>query len=240
LLFLFACSIIHAQIPIYNNFSDKVVTDKPKYDYTDQTYVYDDFEDGWYWTAWDTQSSNGRDYWDIHDGTYYGKSAWCAENNDGGVVYGDHYDNYMDSYMKRTFDFSGYSTMTLEFDYLVECENNYDYFKLLVNGTQKFYESGGHPNYWYNETINLDSYAGQSSVEIKFIFYSNYSNNQYMGAFVDHFLLHGDFKSPEPELSRYPSSLTYDDLDINQNYTYYDVFRLWNSGGGSFNWFCYR
>ena len=204
--------------------------------FADETYVFDNFEGNWWWDAGDTNPSNGDDYWGIHDGTYYGKSAWCAENNDGGVVYGDHYDNHMNSYMKRTFDFSPYSTMTLEFDYLVECEaNNYDYFKLLVNGSQKFYESGGHPDYWYPETINLDSYAGQSSVEIKFIFYSDYIFNQFMGAFVDNFYLHGEL-IPEPELSRYPLSLTYDDLDINQNYSFSDAFHLWNSGGGSFDW----
>jgi spore germination protein YaaH len=156
-----------------------------------EVYVFDDFEGSFLWQAVDDNPVNGYDYWGIVAGTYYGKSAWCAANTDGGATLWSNYDNNMNSYMRRTFTgFTNYSTMTLEYDCYYETEPNYDYLRVYVNNVLK-QEFHGNSNGWQSKSINLNAYCGLSSVTIEFRFVSNNSNNQYQGAFIDNFKLSG-------------------------------------------------
>jgi len=108
--------------------------------------------------------------------------GWSAFVADNGSNTRTTYDNNLNTYMRRQgLSLSGYSTASLSFQYFLNSEANYDYFRVKAlsqagTWTTIFEDSGNDGSLgWQSRTINLDSYAGQTGVTISFEFTSGAS-----------------------------------------------------------------
>ena len=132
--------------------------------------------------AWDDGSRRA------HSGSW---SGFCAEynNNNASATYV----NNMDTYMQRTVSLAGYSTAALSFYYWMNTESGYDPLVVKINGTEVWRQSGSRQS-WNQATINLDRYAGQSNVTVRFEFLSDGSvvPSGDAGVWLDDILLTAD------------------------------------------------
>lgn len=164
----------------------------------------DDFEagmDGWFAYSY---ASSGVGYWGLVQGTMNHQSLWCAAQGSltGATWTGtnSHYDNNMRAFVEKTFDFSGHTNCYIEFEYYINTQQDHDSLVLYVNSTALWAASGEYnwdPAYGGSpKHINLSDYDGGDSVEIKFGFISDGSNNQYgeaaPGAFLDNIKVDGN------------------------------------------------
>ena len=139
--------------------------------------------------AWSVNTSQGRNWDDTSRRAYTG--GWSAHCGDGAPT--NNYLNNMSNYMQRTVNLSSYDTATLSFRYWMNTEINYDYFRIRVNGTSMWSRSGSYA-IWNPQSLNLDSYAGLSSVTVRFEFTSDGSvvPSGDSGVWVDDVLLVAD------------------------------------------------
>lgn len=137
--------------------------------------------------------------WSIgHDGGG-GSYAW-AWPSDYAHCYADPYGSmyyYPDNlhvYMeRRNVSLSGYSNASLFFTYIVDTEATWDYFTVNVRDQSgswhEVWRKSGitDPLSWSSKTLNLDSFAGQSSLYIQFRFDSDgsISGDPYAGVYID-------------------------------------------------------
>ena len=129
-------------------------------------------------------------------------SGHCAETDTGGQT--NNYVNSMDTYMERTVNLSGYTSADLSFDYWMNTEALFDPFRVKVDGSQVWSESGSHQS-WNHQVLNLNSWAGDSSVTVRFEFHSDSSvvPSGDSGVWLDDILLTAEAATTWP-----PSSIT--------------------------------
>ena len=127
------------------------------------------------------------------------KSAWCAKGGSSGLDPATNdYPNDMNTWMIRgPFDLSDATEAELIFNYWLETEENFDYFKWLAstNGTRfSGYQTDKSTSGWVEKRFDLKSVptlgnlCGESQVWIGFKFDSD-SSVTYRGAFVDDIFL---------------------------------------------------
>ena len=138
---------------------------------------------------------NNSDYWGASDYRAHSGSIsmWCAQVGDRYTInsLSHTYDNDMDAQLlSPMFNLWGRSSATLSFWYWLDTEPQYDWlavqllpiaggeWETLANYTGN---SGG----WQYASISLDTYCGNLSVWIRFLFHSNPSNAEYEGAYID-------------------------------------------------------
>ena len=167
------------------------------------------FEGAFPGAAWAVSPSQSR-MWDdttstAHNGSW---SAHAAENSDGSST--NTYVNNLDTVMQRTASLSGYTSATLSFYYWLNSESGYDYFRVKVNGAQLFSDSGAKQS-WNYKSLNLSSYAGQSSVTVQFEFTSDSSvvAAGAAGVWIDDILLDGAGATGDPPASIVPGGGTW-------------------------------
>ncbi|MFH1924625.1 MAG: N-acetylmuramoyl-L-alanine amidase [Planctomycetota bacterium] len=129
------------------------------------------FEGAFPGTAWTVNTSQSR-MWDdtnykAHTGSWSGYGAELGGNNATNT-----YANNMSSYMERTVNLSGYTSASLSFWRWQNTEVSFDYLRLWINGTEVFNRSTSATT-WAQHSVNLDAYAGQSNVVIRFGFTSD-------------------------------------------------------------------
>lgn len=144
-----------------------------------------------------SQDTGYIDYWSIS--AYY----------DAGTNYQyREYDNYMDAYMLRTVDLSGYNSPTLTFSYkMPSVEEGYDYGQIKVNGVEiKKYNKVIAD--WKPETINLSDYAGES-ITIEWSFHSDKSVRK-EGWYIDDIAVKVETQLLLPDLSITSEDITFE------------------------------
>lgn len=102
-----------------------------------------------------------------HSGNW---SVHCAETTS--QLQTNNYVNNMDSRFQQTIDLSDFLYAELSFWYWANTEWGADYCELLVNGNTAWLTSGDHQS-WNSRTVDLDAYAGLSSVTLTFRFTSS-------------------------------------------------------------------
>ncbi len=179
-------------------------------------------------------------------------AAWCADtslNPSGGA-----YSNNMNAQMKYgPFSLSGASSFSISYWIRGNTEPNYDFLFLAISGDDNNWYSmesisGNLGTSWTNKSFNSaqiqsltgQNFLGDSSVWIVFIFYSDVSQSNYAGAFIDDILI---TKETTPSLP----DLTIDQTSVNLTTAYTGLtfdytYRLRNIGtasaGTSVTWFC--
>lgn len=151
------------------------------------------------WSVGDSNSSGTSAYWkdrmvpfgSIGQGS--DGSTWigyCAGNGYGGSSSSPIYQDYMDAYMSRTVNLSGYGTANLTFWYAIpSIETSVDRLEVYVDGTRVWYISTANPGFWNKVTIDLSGYVGSSHI-LKFNFHSD-SSIHYEGAYLDNIVVTG-------------------------------------------------
>jgi len=149
------------------------------------------------WVAGDLKPlpiiENGADYWGVTDyNPYQGSgSIYCARMDDLLLSSRHIYDDNMEAYLQTSVSLLGRSSATLSYAYWIKSEPNYDWLAVqvstdvvpttwvtLVNYTN---DSGG----WKQETMSLNSFCGNVTVWLRFLFHSNGTNHSYEGAYID-------------------------------------------------------
>jgi hypothetical protein len=119
------------------------------------------------WTVGDSNPLGATAYWGAVDSSYGGegthsgaRKGYCAGVGASGGSASPHYTAYMDAYMFRTINLSGYSNANLSFWYKIpDIEENYDYAYVYVDSTLVWWKNERVTS-WTNETINLNSFLG--------------------------------------------------------------------------------
>jgi len=163
---------------------------------------YEDFEGSWpgNWIVGDWESEGGEDYWGDSDYRAYAGSwgAYCADESD---VSGQVYDNYMDAYMYRIVDLTGYEIVNLSYYYWLDSEGGYDY---LMVGYYDSADSSWHWPKFYTGYIGdwaFDSLAiSTTATSVGFIFDSDLSIT-YEGAYIDEVTLTALSLDPDPYIT---------------------------------------
>ncbi len=155
------------------------------------TVLSENFESAFPATNGWTLSTNTADYawgsttYKAHAGTHSAFGSQFQSINTSST-----YPDNLDTTMSKTVDLSAYGTASLSFWDWENTENNYDFLRVVVNGTEVFSTSTD-PAAWTQNTVNLDAYAGQSGVVVSFEFASDSSNNNAPdgGVWLDDILL---------------------------------------------------
>lgn len=153
------------------------------------SFNFDSNDGGWTpWADWDpvgdwewTNSYDINDYQGDNDpptAAHSGSGLW------GTVVNGDYTNSGGNSYLSKTFDFSGFSDLTMTFWYWSDLFGSWDYGYVEVNGDQVWYVDDYPGTAWQQATIDLSSYAGQSDVNVTFGIYATTVVN-YAGLYID-------------------------------------------------------
>lgn len=146
-----------------------------------QTIFSDGFEGAWFWNTLGDPTWRDTSYRD-YSGFW---SAWCAE--DGLNAPGPYAPNMNAWMIYGPFDLSDAVDAQVTFQFWLDSEPNYDYFKWLAssNGTNFFgFQRAAHDLIWQPRIFSLSDYLGDSSVWFAFKFDSDFSI-QYEGAYVD-------------------------------------------------------
>ena len=122
------------------------------------------------------------------DSAYSGEKCW------GTVLDGLYTNAGGRSFLRQTFDFSGWTDMELSFWQWKDVFGSFDYTEILVNGDVVFGENDSAVHPWEQKTVDLSAYDGLSSVEISFELYATTVVN-YAGWYIDDVALTG---IPEP------------------------------------------
>ena len=108
-------------------------------------------------------------------------------------LYPDDLHVYME---RRNIDLSGYSSATLKFNYIVDTEEDHDFFTINVldqSGTwhEMLRLSGENPVSWKIGEIDFTRFCGQSGLSVQFRFDSNdsISGLPYQGVYIDNISL---------------------------------------------------
>ncbi|MFU8829338.1 MAG: hypothetical protein ACNA8P_07880 [Phycisphaerales bacterium] len=112
-------------------------------------------------------------------------SAFSGTGMWGTLMYDDHTNSGEFSYLRQTFDFSGFTDVSLSFASWSHVFTNFDYTQVNVNGTlvassrstdpvqQLTNESSGAlTGQWVTETIDLSDFDGEAIVEIEFLLFA--------------------------------------------------------------------
>ena len=104
----------------------------------------------------------------------------------GTLIYDDHTNAGAASILSQTFDFSGFTDISMSFASWSNLFTNFDYGHVLVNGTlvassrstdpvQQLtnQSSGTIPGAWVTESIDLSAFDGLGSVEIEFLMFAS-------------------------------------------------------------------
>jgi hypothetical protein len=159
------------------------------------TLLSEDFE-GAFPGAWSVNSSFGRTWDETQHLAHAGAaSAHCSETAAGAET--NNYVNYQTTTMQRTVNLLDYSSATLGFWYWMNSEAGKDFLRVKVNGSTVWQQSGSHQA-WMYQALDLSSYAGRSSVTVRFEFLANGSVVPVgdAGVWIDDVLLVGE---PIPE-----------------------------------------
>lgn len=151
------------------------------------------------WTAYDENIlASGLDYWGVidyrsHEGN---SSIWCATNGREGIIGSPNvdrheYDDNMHAYLRTAISLLGRRSASISYYYWVDTELNYDWLAFQVSTqlvpttwitlTNYTGTSGG----WKQETMSLDSFCGNVTVWLRFLFHSDGTNHSYEGAYID-------------------------------------------------------
>ncbi|MFG0259076.1 MAG: PEP-CTERM sorting domain-containing protein [Phycisphaerales bacterium JB041] len=88
----------------------------------------------------------------------------------GTVINGQHNPNTVSS-LSQTFDFTGYSDVTLSYyEWLDSGGNSFDTAETIVNGDVLLLADGGPTSGWREVVLDLSAYDGMNSVTIDFLF----------------------------------------------------------------------
>jgi hypothetical protein len=147
------------------------------------------------WTVSDTNgATNGEYYWATTSNNQSAGSfsAWVAGGGtDGSALTAgtDDYPNYaLSSMIHDPVDLSGQNSARLTFDYWTDTESTFDILVVSASTDGSNYTNlavrDGSSSGWQSEEVNLDAYAGQSQVWIRFFFSSN-STTTAEGVYVD-------------------------------------------------------
>jgi len=156
------------------------------------TLVNTSFDEAHSFTAMDLNPLlSGDDHWDItnyrvHSGIF---SMWCAQVGDKPNSLSHTYDNEMNTELIFSTSLWLYTSATLSFWYRLNTETNYDWLAVEISTNGISWDTLA--NYtenssgWQYASISLDTYCGNLSVWIRFRFYSDPSNANYEGAYID-------------------------------------------------------
>jgi len=155
------------------------------------TVYFSDFEaDGGGWAAsgvngdWERGSPTGVVGSDIGGsggpeptGGFSGDFVW-------GTVIGGLHGVGSDEQLSQNFDFSGLTDITLSFQEWIDTgSSTFDMASVIVNGDELYLSDGG-PTQWREVSLDLDAYAGLSSVDVTFNFTST-TVVERMGWYID-------------------------------------------------------
>lgn len=139
--------------------------------------------------------------WDIYS-THSMGWAWpnnyahCYAEPSGALYY--YPDDFFTS-MEHVLDFTGYTNVTLNFNYIADTEENYDWFQVWIQDSNEdwyllYDRSGPKDLVWNNVEIDLSQFDGQSGLTIAFDFSSDgsVSGDPYEGGYVDGILITGE------------------------------------------------
>jgi len=151
------------------------------------------------WLIYDDNSDSGEDYWGDNQGQAHGGSwsAFCSDVGDST----DPYDNDMNAYMETNLDLTNYDWIDFETYVWYQIEDGWDHLYIEVDdgsGPEELRSYTGDSGGWTYVYLNLDAYAGQSSVWVTFRFESDLSNSLCpvdgcAGAYVDDVLIEGTY-----------------------------------------------
>ena len=129
---------------------------------------------------------NAANYTDID--TYVDAPPAAAHSGTGmwGTVLQGGYTNATGwSYLKKTFNLSGYANPVLDFWHYMDGYNTWDYGLIKVNGTTVWGSSAAAEFMpWQRLTIDLSAYANQANAEISFEWYAT-GTVSYAGWYID-------------------------------------------------------
>ena len=140
------------------------------------TVYFSDFEaDGGGWTAsgvtgdWERGTpigASGPSGGPEPIGGFSGDFVW-------GTVIGGGHSPGGDENLSQTFDFTGLTDITFSFyEYIESGSSAFDQAKVFVNGTEEYFSDGSSGLDWRQVSLDLNAYAGLSSVDITFNFTS--------------------------------------------------------------------
>ncbi|MDD5779064.1 MAG: NosD domain-containing protein, partial [Candidatus Thermoplasmatota archaeon] len=95
-------------------------------------------------------------------------SAHSGDGLWGTKVFTDYTNSGGESWLNKTFDFSGLTTATLSFYSWPDAFQSFDYCYINVNGNQEYYTEDYGPTDWQYVEVDLSAYDGMPSVEISF------------------------------------------------------------------------
>ena len=155
------------------------------------------------WSVGDGNPLGSTAYWDDVDSAYGGegvhsgtRKGYCAGVGASGGSTSPHYPSYMDAYMYRTIDLSGYSNANLSFWYKIpDIEEYYDYALVYIDSTLVWWKNERVTS-WTNQTINLNSFLGGIRT-LEFLFSSDININL-EGWYLDDITVTGDSTSDDP------------------------------------------
>ncbi len=158
----------------------------------------DDFEaDDGGWTPWANWDPVGDWEWtDTYDVSSYAGShnpPTVAHSGDGlwgTVLYDDYTNSGGETYISKTFDFSGYSNVNMTFWYWSDLFGTWDYAKLYVNGVEVWYVDTQPGTAWEQAAIDLSPWDYMSDVNVTFEVHASTVVN-YAGLYIDDFNLTG-------------------------------------------------
>ena len=143
------------------------------------------------WSVGDSPPLGSPAYWNdvyytfgtvhtAHSGNWKG---YCAGTGYNGSTAAPLYTNYMTTYMSKTLDLKGYSSVTLSFWYLIPgIEAAYDSASVYIDGGREWFHDSNVPS-WTHQTLDLTYYATTNHT-LKFEFSSDASVN-YEGWYLD-------------------------------------------------------
>lgn len=103
------------------------------------------------------------------------------------------------STLTQTFDFTGFSDVTLDFfEWIDSGSDEFDTAVVAGDGTELYTSDGDSGEAWRNVVLDLSAYDGQASVDISFVF-SSTSVVERVGWYLDDILIEGNQVAvPEP------------------------------------------
>ncbi len=153
------------------------------------SFDFDSDDGGWTPTAtWDpvgdwewTDSYDVSNYVGDHDpptSAHSGDGLW------GTVLYDDYTNSGGETYLSKTFDFSGFTGTTMTFWYWSDLFGSWDYGYVEVDGTEVWYVDTYPGTAWQQATVDLSAYDGMSDVEVTFGVHASTVVN-YAGLYID-------------------------------------------------------
>lgn len=148
------------------------------------------------WSCGDANSTNGSDYWDDVSCRFHGGgwSGWCAAIGQTQCV---QYDDNMNAYMTPPAVYLGGRTnVMLSYWLWYLTESGWDYFRRYYSADGSYWvlsthEYSGNSAGWLNKTATM---TGFNDYYVKFVFFSDGSNCNYEGAYIDDIEFTGDLQ----------------------------------------------